>query len=785
MAEQLKTTHLYDITSNYDRCVRLFRTTRKLLKLNIKLHDDSNQPSRRTIEQGDIFLFNHFSRFETFIPQYLIHTVTGDYCRSIAAADFFKEPRFASFLRSIGVVPNNLPNLFPFMAREILHGRKLIVFPEGGMVKDKQVIDDKGRFGIFSRSALARRKHHRGAAVIALALDAFKTALLHDYAAGRYHNIERWAEQLDFADSESLLIRALKPTRIVPSHITFHPLRVNDNILHQAARLFNKEINKRMAEELIIEGNLLFKHTDMDIRFSTPLNMNHYWKWWEKKLLPNVVHSFDSLDELFALTPKSGHWGGRIHAVGMQAKSDRVRDDYMLAMYQAVTVNLSHIASYIILQCYRNGVRAINIERFHKTLYVCIKRLQQSGSNLHRSLLNPEEYGVVVEGGSSRLQQFLGMAVRLELLSIDSCDSGQLQYCLQDKLIEQFDFDQIRTENLISVYANEIAPLTTVTRLISKVFKHIDKITATDIADYRFDDQLRAYRWDQQRFDKPRYAEINRLQRFTQDPNWYRLLSARDHAEGVLLVHGFMASPAELRELGDKFHQQGFHVLGVRLKGHGTSPWDLRSRNWQDWCASVNRGFNILKAYTRRIHIIGFSTGGLLALHHAVRSPDPCLASVISVSAPVEFRNKNMRFVPLLHQANKLVRWVSSEGLIPFRPNPTEHPDINYMHIPIRSLYQLQKLIEDFFARPANIDCPVTLFQSDHDPVVVPDSVNQLYRHILARDKYINIIRSNHHGIVFDNVDDTQQKIIDTVQALSAGPPNNPSLGLPAPTTEA
>ncbi|MBL7000527.1 MAG: alpha/beta hydrolase, partial [Gammaproteobacteria bacterium] len=340
----------YDITSTYDLCVRAFRTTRKLLKLNIKLHDDAQQPCHQTIEQGDIFLFNHFARFETFIPQYLIHAETGSYCRSIASSEFFEDSRFAPFLRSIGVVPNDMPDLFPFIAKEILHGRKLVIFPEGGMVKDKRVVDDKGRFGIYSRTAMERRKHHRGAAVIALAVDAFKTALLRDYSTGNYQQIERWAEQLEFPNTESLLMKALKPTSIVPSHITFYPIRVNDNILHQAAKLFNKGINKRFAEELIIEGNLLFRHTDMDIRFSTPLIIGKYWKWWEKQLLPNVVHRFESIQELFNLTPASGHWGGRIHSIGMKAKSNLVRDDYMQAMYKAVTINLSHIASYLILQ---------------------------------------------------------------------------------------------------------------------------------------------------------------------------------------------------------------------------------------------------------------------------------------------------------------------------------------------------------------------------------------------------------------------------------------------------
>ena len=49
---------------------------------------------------------------------------------------------------------------------------------------------------------------------------------------------------------------------------------------------------------------------------------------------------------------------------------------------------------------------------------------------------------------------------------------------------------------------------------------------------------------------------------------------------------------------------------------------------------------------------------------------------------------------------------------------------------------------------------------------MVPDSVNQLYRHIQAEQKFIKIVASRHHGIVYDDVDDTQQKVIDTVLAV-------------------
>ena len=57
----------------YERSVKIFRSLKNLLKVNIKLH------AADQIQQGDIFLFNHFSRFETFIPQFMIYEATGKY----------------------------------------------------------------------------------------------------------------------------------------------------------------------------------------------------------------------------------------------------------------------------------------------------------------------------------------------------------------------------------------------------------------------------------------------------------------------------------------------------------------------------------------------------------------------------------------------------------------------------------------------------------------------------------------------------------------------------------
>ena len=753
-----KPTDLIINTSTYDFCVRAFRTSKKLLKLNIKLHEEE-QAVKKSSEIGDIFLFNHFARFETFIPQYLLHEATGAYCRSIASAEFFDgDDRFNQFLYSIGVVPNDLPGLFPFLAKEILHDRKLIIFPEGGMVKDKQVIDQQGQYNIFSRTANSRRKHHRGAAVIAMALDTFKKALLYDFSMDNYKQVEHWAEQLEFDSSEALMARAVKPTVIVPSNITFYPIRVSDNILHKAVKLFSKGINKRFAEELIIEGNLLFKDTDMDIRFAKPIVAGDYGCWWEKIMPSSANHQFNSVSELFELEPKKRHLSRKLHSIGIQAKSNKIRDDYMHSMYEVVTINLSHIASYMILALFNQGLRQINCSQFHKMLYLSIKKLQGMNYCLHRSLRNPEEYDALINRGTIRLDQFLKTATALALLHVDKgC------YVLDDKLIKDFEIDEIRTENLIAVYANEISPLTQVTDVIKSSITHVDEVSARQFAQFRFNDQEIITELDKAKYSKSEFDSINQQQTATADPNWFFLKAAKEPASAVLLIHGFLAGPAEMRSLGDRLYQQGHHVLGVRLRGHGTSPCDLRNRDWREWLDAVSRGYDIIKAFSQTIHIVGFSTGGLLALMQASLHPHTKIKSVISISAPVNFKNKNLKFVPLLHHANRIAQLIQLDGVIPFQPNDPEHPEVNYQHIPVRALYQLQLLVNQLMDEPLVINAKIHLFQSKNDPVVEPSSVDSLYQHIAAKDKIINMVEANRHGIVYENIDGIQQKIIDLV----------------------
>lgn len=746
----------------YEWTARLFTLLRKVLGVNVKLHHDGDSID------GDIFLFNHFARFETFIPQYLIYLETGAYCRSIASSEFFvDDDPFSSYLARVGAVPHELPNLLSFLAADILRGRKVVIFPEGGMVKDRRVVDPKGSYSVYSRIALARRKHHTGAAVLALTLDAFKWAVVQARDKGDVERIERWAQALGLADGDTLIEAALRPTRIVPANITFYPIRVGDNLLRRGADLINRGISRRLSEELLIEGNILLRDTDMDIRLGEPVEVSRCWRWWDRKLVARVASRFDSLQAAFDLRRDEAPWDERLLAAGLRATALRLRDDYMHRMYLGVTVNLSHLASRVVLELIEGGCTVIQDDYFAKILYLTVKHVQREAPvHLHRSIQNPETYAEMMNGECAGLEQFLAMAANMSLIA-----QTDDKYTFLPKLREEHEFDQIRLENLVEVYANEVAALDSVTRVVKRAIAEASRVRVARIAELRFDDELMAYRWDRRQFDKPRHREVNEKETATAsgEPFLLRPASAKDL--GVVLVHGFLASPAELREFGEQLCALGYPVLGVRLKGHGTSPWDLRERSWQDWLASVRHGYRIMQGIVSRVAMVGFSTGGALSLLLAAEAP-PGLAGVAAISVPLKFRERNLRFVPLVHGANRLVRWVSSlEGIMPFRENDSEHPDINYRQMPIRGLYELVVLVEELRRRLPDVRCPVSLVQADADTIVDPSSAALIVEQIGARDTTLTLIESDRHGILNEDVGETRATVLAFLEALQAEEP--------------
>jgi esterase/lipase len=744
----------------YEWTERFISALKKILRVHLKLHQSKDQ-----INAGEIFLFNHFARFETFIPQYLIYQETGAFCRCVASSDFFAEgSAFSNYLLSIGGVPNNHPRLLPFLAEEILRGRKVIIFPEGGMVKDRRVLDRSGQYSVYSPTARKIRKHHTGGAILALTLEVFKAAILRAHETGDMRRVRAWVEEVGLESEEALIAAARRPTLIVPAAITFYPIRANDNVLRKAAELLSRGLSRRLSEELLIEGNILLEDTDMDIRLGDPLRPAEFWHWQERQLIAHLAPKIDSLERVFQLTRNGEGWIGRAVAWRARRNALQIRDEYMRRMYAGVTVNFGHLASRLILTFVAKGQMKVDHAMFHKTLYLAVKNVQKEPSvNLHRGLKNPEAYSGVVDGECHGLSEFLETAVSMNLI-----ESQNGRYRFLPKICQEHGFDVIRLENLIAVYANEVAPVSGVARSVERAIEETPALDDQTLAGMRFDDELRAYAWDRQYFSKTRYTEINRQETATENGEPFLFLPEGRKELGVLLVHGFLASPAEVRPFGEKLKGLGYPVIGVRLKGHGTSPWDLWERSWQDWLESVRRGYMMMSAFARRICLVGFSTGGALSLRLAADCPER-LAGVAAISVPMKFRDGNMTFVPLVHRTNQLVRWVSSsDGIVPFRRSDSEHPHINYRNVPIRSLYELRRMVHELEECLPDVQCPVTLIQGIDDPIVGAEGAELIHKRLSTSQKRLFMIPSTRHGILYQDIGDTQERIISFLSGLSA-----------------
>lgn len=736
----------------------------KVLKVNIKLHGEKDR-----LEEGEIFVFNHFARFETFIPQYLIYQATGAFSRSVASPEFFGDDTFSRYLLSLGALPTDYSGLLPFMAAEVLRGRKVVVFPEGGMVKDRRVLDHAGHYSVYSRSRGERRKHHTGAAVVALAIDAFKMAVRDADSRGQEERLSAWTEQLNLPGIEALRRAVARPTAIIPCNITFYPIRINENPLQRFAELINRNLSPRAIEELLIEGNILLKDTDMDLRMGDPVHPADQWTWWDQLLLQSVGRRAESWDDFLLIKSGPGGWDGRWLEKRDHAHGLAIRDAYMVGVYANVTVNLSHLASRIILRMLDRGLERVDAADLHRTIYLAVKRLQKEPSvSLHRSLQNPDAYAGLLEGRCPGWRHFL------EIVSAEGLvEAKEGHYHFLPKLREEQAFDKIRLENLVSVYANEAAPLLAVTRAVDSALDSAAGLRREELAQLRFDDQLRAHRWDLDAFRKPRHEEVNRQETFTESAAPFLSLPENgDRKFGVLLIHGFSASPAEVRPLADRVVSLGYPCLAVRLKGHGTSPWDLLERIWEDWFASVREGFEILSAFTERICLVGFSAGASLGLLLSAEQPQG-LAGTAAVCTPLLWRDNAMKLVPVVHRANRFLNQFGvTNGVLPFHHDEPEHPHINYVHKPIEALYELQQLVGEMRGALAHVKCPVLLMQATEDPVVHPESAELIYQGLSTSRKELCRIPSARHGILYEDVGETHEKILEFVRRVEAGSEN-------------
>jgi alpha-beta hydrolase superfamily lysophospholipase len=205
-------------------------------------------------------------------------------------------------------------------------------------------------------------------------------------------------------------------------------------------------------------------------------------------------------------------------------------------------------------------------------------------------------------------------------LCLTGCDSPALMPWHEELLQSEFSVKDTRNINSFADYLT----------LEDAVFTELDQRIYAD-SDTGSEHAI-------QRYSKGSLADPGQRQ-----PNWNRSfeLPGDTAIGGVLLLHGMSDSPYSLRALGEALQQRGYHVVGLRMPGHGTIPSGMLYLQWQDMAAVVRLGMLHLAQQVRDkpIHIIGYSTGAPLALDYALQTQQdatlPAAAKLVLISPAI------------------------------------------------------------------------------------------------------------------------------------------------------
>ncbi|MBI2425272.1 MAG: alpha/beta fold hydrolase [Candidatus Hydrogenedentes bacterium] len=684
----------------------------KLIKADVRLHNVEAIKDDMAI----IFVVNHFTRLETILLPYVINKHTGKEVWGLAAAELFKG-KIGEFLKSTGTISTKDPDRDTIIIHSLLKGQHpWMIFPEGAMIKDKKVVDHRGEFQVYNDGQ--RRPPHTGAAVLALLAEYYrhKIQCLADRPGSE--DLPRALKLFDLTAPEEVLS---KRTVIIPVNITYFPMRSGENVLMRMANRVAQDLSPRAMEELSVEGTVISEETDIDISLGDPIDVREYLAAPEyAELMACGLNDFKALEE----EPSSV----------FNNAARKLMQRYMREIYQLTTINFDHLFATIIRH---QGTRAFTERMYRNRIFLCARQIRDLGYHRLHTILEKTHRALVYEDESPKFQNFMTLCLKEGVLLQD----GEYFRKNLDAERIQAGFHDIRFKELTEVIANEIEPLGKLTEMIRQVARMPRFLLSKRIRDIFIEEDLRYFETDYARF----YIAGE-----TKGPDVGRpfLLKPMRIRAGVVLAHGYMAAPLEVRALAEYLYQQGYAVYAVRLRGHGTSPEDLALCEWEDWYESFNRGYAIIKSLTDNIILGGFSTGGCLALMGAARKRQKVQA-VFSICAPLQVRNYSIRLVPSIVSLNSMLKKIGqSRDSWEYVVNEPENKHINYVRNPLTGVSELVAIMGKTESLLPEVQIPALIIQASKDSVVNPASGQLIFDRITSPCKELTLFERARHGIV-------------------------------------
>lgn len=670
-----------------------------------------------------LFVVNHFTRMETALLPQALYKFNGQMVHSLADSSLFVG-KFGKVLESVGALPLNLPNRDQKIISELMRGSyNWVIYPEGSMIKNKKVVN-KGR--LHMQTPHASRAPHTGAAMLALKTFLQKEDYKKAIAENNEQLISYYQETYNLHGPADLSPLDLC---IVPVNISYYPLRPGKNLISSGAQLLFKEIPEFVEEELLVEGNIILEECDISISFGHPIDVRSFTRPYRRffSLLSPFISSQKRIDYLMALT------------------RHRLTNEFMRRVYKSLSINMDHLVATALRFIPFEGIKEVD---FKKVIYLAIVRIKDNKKRrVHPSLAE----GVInLVSGETYAPYELSMKLVLEEQAATLKD-GRL-IVNHDKFQVQHSFHKMRIKSTLHVLANEF-------EVMSSYVKHIKKLIGASPRKLSLQVATQVLKTDCSLFEGERMRSFDRLNTKGRDIGKPRYLAGKSTMPGILLVHGFLASPLEMSELGETYNKQGYGVYLARLAGHGTLSKEMRNCSVEQWVESVNRGFAVLSHYHEKVFVVGFSAGALLALIKSCNHENN-ITGVIAINPALSLKQKSVMFSPLLDSWNSMLGTLSVDmGTLQWVENHPEFLDSNYDRIYVAGLRQLLLLQDRCRACLSEVDVPLLIIEGDQDPIIAENCSDEILEKVASTNKKLETINAEKHIIVRGNKAETVAQI--------------------------
>ncbi len=680
-------------------------------KARIKIFGKENIP-----DGSIIFTANHFTRIETVFLPYHIHNITHKKIFSLATAELFDIPILKGFVTNLGGVSVKDPHRDELILKTLLSGDvHWIIFPEGMMVKNKKLVK-QDHFSLKEEGT--ERRPHTGAATLALRCEFYRERLRRLKSNGE-PEFERLLQTFEIDHIDNILS---KETFIVPVNITYYPASPRANILSRIAQIVIKDPSKRVKDELMTEGNMLFSDVDITIRFGAPIKIREYL-------------NDPYIESMLTVKRKIRFEEDLISKQISRELSIQIMEKYMASVYAMTCINYDHILSCILKHFpYRKD--GIDIYEFKCKVYIAIFFLVSNRTRFVSDNFLLNQIHLLTDDRFHRFRDFFNLAENTGVIQI----KDKKIFKDQTKFITPSDFHTIRIENPILVMANEVEPL----KDVEDSLKKLAQKTKLEILNMVKDEIIGKIESDFSMDYNKHYIAGESKEKTIGNPIF---LKNENEAAGILLIHGYMAAPEEMKAFAYDLYNNGFTVYVPRLKGHGTAPEDLAGTKYEQWIESVEEAFVVLRHSCKKIIVGGFSTGAGLALDLCTRVDG--IAAVFAVAPPMKLKDLGSYFVSTLDSWNIMIKKMHLKAMAKeFIENIPENPHINYSRNPIAGIHQLEKLMDSLEPKLETIHQPALVVQSRKDPVVNPKGTLKLFEGLGSETKEYYVFDYNRHGIL-------------------------------------